>query len=295
MSKDPRSYVQELAENAQRYMRELRAENQAWRDIVTAMQQSRAGVEEQLALLQERLRHDESTPALREAELQARVALVRSSIDGHKAERAALEGRIKDLETRSLELTEHCASVEEQHVYVTNLYVATDRLHRTLDRAEVLQGIVEIIVNLVGSEDFGIFELAPSGNAVSCIAGFGIDVASLANVPLRADAVARSIEGARTFIPGPSARLERFAGRDVVASVPLSSQGTVFGSIVIFGLLSHKARFTTVDLELFQILSLHAGSALHASAVCASDGIPFLAGPRRGASRVAEPAANGRT
>ena len=49
--------------------------------------------------------------------------------------------------------------IEQQSSNLANLYVASYRLHGSVERSEVLQVIQEIIINLIGSEELGIYEL----------------------------------------------------------------------------------------------------------------------------------------
>jgi len=68
--------------------------------------------------------------------------------------RIAAEARLAVAESERLELTGRLAEVEHQVGRLMTLYVATYQLHATLDPAEVQSTIAEIVLNLIGAEQF---------------------------------------------------------------------------------------------------------------------------------------------
>ena len=52
----------------------------------------------------------------------------------------------------------------------------------------------------------------------------------------------------------------------MTACVPLKIGSMVVGAIVVFRLLSHKPALERVDHELFELLAVHASTALYRSA-----------------------------
>jgi hypothetical protein len=67
---------------------------------------------------------------------------------------------------------------------LTNLYVATSRLHESLDRGEVLRAIQEIIINLLGSEELAVFEVSQDGKALELVDSFGLEPGKFDRIPL---------------------------------------------------------------------------------------------------------------
>jgi GAF domain-containing protein len=49
---------------------------------------------------------------------------------------------------------------------------------------------------------------------------------------------------------------------DVTACIPLRLDGVVTGAIVVYRLLPHKPGLEEIDFELFDLLALHAATAL---------------------------------
>ena len=70
-----------------------------------------------------------------------------------------LEEKLNEVEEENIDFAQRYIDVDEQNNNLANLYVASFQLHSTLDYEEVLQIILEIIINLIGAEEFAIFLL----------------------------------------------------------------------------------------------------------------------------------------
>ncbi len=125
--------------------------------------------------------------------------------------------------------------VESQHAAMTSLFVAAHQLHGTMHRETVLNRLEEIIVNFVGSEEFGVYEKTG-----------GDELRRIAQVGLSDDADPRLLH-------------------DLAACIPLEIDETLVGYIAIYRLLPHKPALEPADLELFDLLKTHAAAALLAS------------------------------
>ncbi len=182
---------------------------------------------------------------------------------------AALEDKVAAIETESLRFNERYAEIEKQNNDLANLYVASYRLHSTLDRQEVISVIEEIIINLIGSEELAVLERNPD-SAWSVVGAVGME-------PERLEQIVAGIEAGRGVIGKAVAGVERFVvsggNRDdlaapevgLTACVPLVLDGEVTGVIAIFGLLEQKPGVEPIDLQLFDLLASHAATALYAS------------------------------
>ncbi len=181
----------------------------------------------------------------------------------------ALKDKVAEIETESLRFNERFAEIEKQNNDLANLYVASYRLHSTLDRQEVISAIEEIIINLVGSEELAILERKPE-SAWSAVGAVGME-------PERLEQIVAGIEAGRGVIGKAVAGVERFVASDenrddlagpeagLTACVPLVLDGEVTGVIAIFGLLGQKPGVEPIDLQIFDLLASHAATALYAS------------------------------
>jgi GAF domain-containing protein len=144
-----------------------------------------------------------------------------------------------------------------------NLYVASYRLHGTLDRGEVLAAIRETVVDLVGSEDFGVFEFDPGSSALSLVASVGIEeercgVILIGSRPVDESAMRREIWSTREGNGGSGVAGEE----ELTAFIPLQVDGLLVGAIAIFSLLPQKGALDDGDHELFELLATQAATAL---------------------------------
>jgi hypothetical protein len=148
------------------------------------------------------------------------------------------------------------------------LIAARQRLAGAVQRDEVLATIDEIVVDLIGSEEFAVFELPHMDADVETmqlahVRGIAADSPRLARA---AGPIRYALGVGQTLV----ARSRRKGADDVdgglTAAIPLKLDGHVTGAIAIFGLAPHKEALTAVDHELFEVLSRQAAMALHGAA-----------------------------
>ncbi|HEX7191695.1 MAG TPA: GAF domain-containing protein [Thermoanaerobaculia bacterium] len=153
--------------------------------------------------------------------------------------------------------------VEQQNTNLANLYVATYQLHGTLDRDRVLGAIKEVIINLIGSEELGIWEV--TGDKLTLLDSFGIDPRQWERVALDREAglVGLVAETGQRFVTGEADLVGAGREEELHACIPLKLDDTVIGVIGIFRLLPQKSGFEPIDLELFELLGSHAATALY--------------------------------
>lgn len=182
---------------------------------------------------------DRSDPCVRHTEevLELRIVVrdleLRSVLASHELRevRRERDAAQKELARVAAELS----VVETQHAALTSLFVAAHQLHGTMDRETVLSRLEEIIVNFVGSEEFGVYEHTR-----------GDELRRIAQVGLRDDVDPRLLQ-------------------DLAAGIPLEIDKKQVGYIAIYRLLPHKPALEPADLELFNLLKTHAAAALLAS------------------------------
>jgi nitrate/nitrite-specific signal transduction histidine kinase len=228
----PAAYVLRVTHDTQRYAEELLGENQKLRAEIGALQEQ---LLEAASLLDRR------------RELQAQLE--------SNLERARSEGE---------RFAEQYRELESQNANLANLYVASYRLHGTLERSEVLSTIQEIVTNLVGCEEIAVFEADANGAALQLVASTGIDPAVYREVRVGSGLIGRCAQTGETFVASdrePAARSEEEAL--LTACVPLRLNDRVSGAIALFRLLPQKTGIEPLDRELFDLLATHAATALH--------------------------------
>ena len=171
-----------------------------------------------------------------------------------------LDRRFQQVEAENKDFAQRYVQVEEQNESLANLYVASHRLHSTLDSAEVMDCIKEILLNMIGSEDFGLFVVDDETNEL-VRAGYEGETAGhpdKVQFPL-----GEGLEGGVALAGQPY--FTDGDGGEPCACVPLKIKERVVGVITIYSLLSHKRGLTPLDHQLLELLAGHAASALISS------------------------------
>lgn len=219
------SYVQGVHERTQKYVDELAKENERLRAIVASTEREKLQLEQ---------------------------------------EYARLKGELMTIANRHERHTEEYLLVEEQNANLANLYVASFRLHGTVERSEVLDAIQEIVINLIGCEEYAVFGVGSDGASLVLLASMGIDRARFESIPFgrgRIGEVARTQE--RYVASSPAdASFDVADDRSLTACIPLAVQGHLVGAIAIYRLLPQKPELEATDHELMDLLATHAATAL---------------------------------
>ena len=192
----------------------------------------------------------------------------------------SLEERIKFLEDENRQLIDRYHVVEEENKdfanrYIevetennnlANLYVASYQLHSTLDFSESLKIILEIVMNLIGAEEFSIMMLDEKTNELTIVAQEGMGPEARASIKLGEGIIGSAAKTGESFYrAGDPKDLKGVDYLHPLVVIPLKIKEHVIGIIVIYKLLVQKEAFTPVDYELFTMLAGHAATALFSS------------------------------
>lgn len=199
---------------------------------------------------------------LRENEnLRATAAMLESDVRRAEDQHRAAADELQRMRARFEQIAEENQRFADQHQYIeqqssnlANLYVASYQLHTSIDRAGVLNAIQEIVINLIGSEELAIYEVNDDGE-FELTGSFGLDPHRVRTSIAGESAVEQIGEG--HIFPEPDDR------RPLTAYVPLRIGERVIGAILVFRLLDHKPGLQPVDHELFDLLAVHASTALY--------------------------------
>jgi hypothetical protein len=155
------------------------------------------------------------------------------------------------------------AEVERQNSNLATLYAAGHALHSSLDRDAVLGAIQEIVINLIGSEQFAI---VLADEALTPQALFGVEASALVGLTPRTGIIGRA------YTEGRPLALPRGVPTDstgVRVCVPLVANGEVRALVLIFDFLPQKGEISGLDHELFALVGSQAALALHAAELAA--------------------------
>ena len=210
------------------------------------------------------------------------AALLRMKGSLHGGDHAALEKEItaleadlvtrrtqceelrRQLEAERGELERRLAEAHRRSADLASLYVATHRLHMTLDRGEVLEALKEIIASLVGCEEMAVFERIGTPALLVPVASAGLPAGEIGPILPGAGVIGRAALTGETWIASRSGESLYVDGR-LTACVPLRLKDEVVGVIALYRMLDHKPSLASADLDMFELLSVHAATALLAT------------------------------
>lgn len=182
-------------------------------------------------------------------------------------EKEALQDRFKEVEAENKDFAARHVEVEKENNNLANLYVASYQLHSTLDFKEVVRVILEIIINLVGSNRFAVMLFDENTTELSVVASEGIEDKRFKKVKIEEEGIIGTV--ARTGESYYEADLENFtpiSEYDPIVCIPLKVSDRVIGVIAIFTLMEQKKKkLSRVDFELFSMLAGHAANAIFSS------------------------------
>ncbi len=180
-------------------------------------------------------------------------------------EKKLVESKYREVEDENKDFARRYLEIEEQNNNLANLYVASYQLHSTLDFQEVVQIVMEIIINLIGAEEFALMLLDEKTNELSIVAH-----ESMEHYPRTSISIGNGIIGtvARTGEPyyiNQDPKHCDVGYEHPLVCIPLKIKEHVIGVITLYKLLVQKDSFSAVDYELFTLLAGHAATALFSS------------------------------
>ncbi len=170
--------------------------------------------------------------------------------------------RLQQVEAENQQFAARYLEIEEENNNLANLYIASYQLHSTLDLAEVLKIIVEIVINLIGAEIFAVYLLDGESGQLDVAVSEGAEPSEFPSCSDPGGIIAKSLETAVPVCGDPTrpSNLE-----EPIVCIPLIVQNRPIGLIGIFGLLQQKDGFSALDHELFTVMGGHASTALFAA------------------------------
>ena len=186
-----------------------------------------------------------------------------SAANGSASDLEALLAQEKKLrseaEARSQQLSEELMRAERERQDLLTLCAASSRLHTSLDRADVLAAIQEIVINLIGSEELGVFELSEDRQSLCLISAFGLEIESWEKIPLGLGRIGETAARGEPYLN------EKPDDSQLTAVVPLKVDGRLVGALAVFRLLPQKTSLSASDRELIDLLASQGAVALVSS------------------------------
>jgi transcriptional regulator with GAF, ATPase, and Fis domain len=178
-------------------------------------------------------------------------------------ENRSLLERYRVVEEENKDFANRYVEVEAENNNLANLYVASYQLHSTLDFGESLKIILEIVMNLIGAEEFSIMMLDEKTNEMTIVAQEGMGPEARAGIKLGDGIIGSAAKAGESYYrEGDPTDLKSVDYLHPLVCIPLKIKEHVIGVIVIYKLLVQKQALTSIDYELFTMLAGHAATAL---------------------------------
>ena len=170
-----------------------------------------------------------------------------------------LEKRFEAVEAENKDFAARYSQVTEENESLSNLYVASYRLHSTLEPSEVTEIICEVLVELVGAEEFALLLVDERSSELTPIRVEGPITAYPPHILMGEGLIGGAV---RT---GKSVFHESATSGEPLAIIPLEIKGHAVGAIVITQMLRGKNHLTPIAREVLGLLAGHAATALMSS------------------------------
>jgi len=199
------------------------------------------------------------------ARLLDRIHSLEDELSGAKCEVAAVQRELLAATVENSTFAEQFVEVERQNSQLANMYVASYRLHTTLMFDEVIEIVKEVVINLVGAEEFAVYVRDEKSDLLHLVGQeSGSRNAFEAQIPMGVGFVGRLAQAGEQYVA--RANTPQGAVRaEPIACIPLQLDDEVVGVLVIHKLLVQKQGFVPLDLELFDLLGRHAAAAIYSA------------------------------
>src|SRR5258705_7170900 len=178
-----------------------------------------------------------------------------------RAERARLRGEVVRLERHVSMLSTEVANADQKAGDLEKLLTAVRRFESCADRAAVLAALQELLVTVIGADDFVVLALDDEGRTLWPLLGVGAAGSAYGPLLVSDALVSSALETGKCQVAGPRAAGD-LPRSGPVASVPLMAWPHTVGALVVFALLAHRSALRRLDLELLELLSSHAATAI---------------------------------
>jgi len=174
--------------------------------------------------------------------------------------------RISELEQENIEFANQLIQVEDVNNNLTNLYIASSRLHSTLDRKETLEIIKEVVINFVGAEKFAVFIHDDVEKVLRFETGEGYEEGyQMPEIKMGEGLLGEIASKSENYFADEMIGQSSEDPLAPLVAIPLMIQGELLGLLAIYRLFIQKEQLASIDYQLFSMLGDHAATALFSS------------------------------
>ncbi|MDH5203626.1 MAG: GAF domain-containing protein [Nitrospirota bacterium] len=203
--------------------------------------------------------------AMEQSRNEGKVRLYEERIQMLEKEHNSLLEKYRQVEEENKDFASKYIEVETENNNLANLYVASYQLHSTLDFNEVLRIVLEIVINLIGAEEFAVFLMDDKSNELVPVASEGLSISDIPKIKTGEGIIGTVAREGEGYFSENISRASEVDARSPIVCIPLKIKEHVIGVISIYTLFVQKTSFSNVDYELFNLLAGHAATAIFSS------------------------------
>lgn len=210
---------------------------------------------------------DQTASAETKRETDEKLKRLQLANDKLTSEADQLHRQIRELEDENIDFANQIVRTEEINNNLTNLYIASSRLHSVLDRQLVAEIIKEITINFVGAEKFALLLHTTGTDRLDYVMGEGFgDNDFPPTIAVDHNAIfTQVVQEQENFFVEDTLMQGSDDPYRPLAAIPLVIHGDVIGVLTIYRLLVQKDKFEAIDFHLFSMMAEHAATALFSS------------------------------
>lgn len=182
-------------------------------------------------------------------------------------ENQRLLARISELEDENRDFAEQLIEIEQVNNNLTNLYIASTRLHSELDHDQVVSIIKEVVINFVGAEKFALLIHDEGKSLLTYETGEEFNAAEFPAISVNDGLWRDVVQGGESFYQEDSVVTGSDDPMAPLAAIPLRIHDRSLGVLAIYRLFVQKDNFEQVDYQLFSMMAEHAATALFSSSL----------------------------
>ncbi len=182
-------------------------------------------------------------------------------------ENQRLLARIGELEDENRDFADQLIEIEQVNNNLTNLYIASTKLHSELDHDRVVTIIKEVVINFVGAEKFALLIHDEGSSSLNYETGEEFSAEDFPTLSAADGLWKDVVENGESFYQ--EGRVVDGSDDPAIplAAIPLRINDRSMGVLAIYRLFVQKERFEQVDYQLFSMMAEHAATALFSSSL----------------------------
>jgi GAF domain-containing protein len=187
-------------------------------------------------------------------------------LDAALAEADRLRTQVSTLLSTHQQLSTLLVAADTRTGDLLKLLVSVRALIESRDASAALDRVQDILVTVIGCDEFTVFSIDPREQVLVRVGGTGTFVRESETVPLHHSWLGDVVRAGSLLISREPPRVpadHRYT--DVVAVVPLKVLDRTVGAIVVTSLLPHREPLGACDREILDLLGVYAATAIIAA------------------------------